>query len=45
MSSGKLNLAEGVVESFRAIEIDNGLIALSLLPELGGKIGSLRDLR
>jgi galactose mutarotase-like enzyme len=33
------------VDGFDAVEINTGLIALTLIPELGGKISSLRDLR
>jgi galactose mutarotase-like enzyme len=33
------------IDSFDAVEVNTGSIALTLIPELGGKISSLRDLR
>lgn len=38
-------VAERTRHSFRTIEANNGLIAFAVLPELGAKIVSLRDLR
>lgn len=40
-----VELHRGAVEGFETVEVDTGAIALALIPELGGKIASLRDLR
>jgi hypothetical protein len=34
-----------VIEGFESIQINTGVIELSIIPELGGKINSLRDVR
>ncbi len=40
-----LRISEDTLKGFRRINVDNGKIAFTLLPELGAKIHSLRDLR
>ena len=40
-----LTTSQGVVEGFDAVRVETGMLALTLLPELGGKISSLRDMR
>ena len=40
-----MHLRQASFESFVALEMENESIALTLLPELGGKLISLRDLR
>ncbi len=40
-----LELAEATVQGFSAYTVANDLISLTLIPELGGKLSSLRDLR
>lgn len=36
-------VTRGNVEGFEALEADTGALAVSIVPELGGKLGSLRD--
>jgi galactose mutarotase-like enzyme len=38
-------ITHSTIDGFDAIHLDNGLLALALVPALGGKISSLRDLR
>jgi galactose mutarotase-like enzyme len=38
-------IKRSTVDGFDAVHVDTGALALTLLPELGGKIGSLRDMR
>lgn len=45
LTARALTLVENERTSFRTIELSNGLIACAVLPELGAKILSLRDLR
>jgi galactose mutarotase-like enzyme len=45
MKTEDLSIAQTARGSFRAIEASNGLVAFTVLPELGAKIVSLRDLR
>jgi len=40
-----VGVTETEVAGFRALEVGNGVIAFTLVPELGAKIASLRDLR
>lgn len=40
-----LRAHESVFEGFRALTVENDLISCTMLPELGGKLSSLRDLR
>ncbi len=40
-----VRLSEDSVQGFRALTVGNGLIAFTIVPELGGKLTSLRDLR
>jgi galactose mutarotase-like enzyme len=40
-----ITITDPVVEGFAAIQIETGALALTLRPELGGKISSLRDTR
>ncbi len=40
-----LSVTRGKIEGFETVEVNTGLLSLSLVPELGGKINSLRDLR
>jgi galactose mutarotase-like enzyme len=44
-NNGSTYAHDGVYSGLRVIEASNGVLALSLLPELGAKIRSLRDLR
>jgi hypothetical protein len=39
------SVARITIDGFDAVEVNTGLAALTLIPELGGKINSLRDLR
>jgi hypothetical protein len=39
------SIATATIDGFDAVEVNAGPIALILIPELGGKISSLRDLR
>ena len=41
----KPQLSESSVQGFPALTLANGLISLTMVPELGGKISSIRDLR
>lgn len=41
----EVRLSEASVGGFWALVMDNGVISLTILPELGGKIASFRDLR
>ncbi len=41
----QIKIGHGKVEGFHAVELDTGALGLTLIPELGGKISSLRDLR
>lgn len=45
MNVVRMNVKQHSIDSLRAIEVDNGIIAISIFPELGGKLGSLEDLR
>ena len=40
-----VTLTETTAQGFPALDIANGLIAVTVVPELGGKFASLRDLR
>jgi hypothetical protein len=40
-----INISHSSVEGFNAIHVNTGVIELTLVPELGGKINSLRDIR
>lgn len=40
-----LQLTEGTQQGFQTWTLANGLISLTFIPELGGKLSSLRDLR
>ncbi|MBK9715752.1 MAG: hypothetical protein IPO81_31385 [Kouleothrix sp.] len=40
-----IDVTTGSVDGFEAVQVDTGAISLALIPELGGKISSLRDLR
>lgn len=40
-----LQLSEARVQGFRAITVSNDLVSFTILPELGGKISSIYDLR
>ena len=40
-----LHLTEGAVQGFLTYTVTNDVISLTLIPELGGKLSSLRDLR
>ncbi len=40
-----VQLSETTAQGFRALTASNGLIAFTIVPELGGKLSSLRDLR
>src|SRR5205814_1423766 len=40
-----LSITRGECEGFETVEVDTGVLGLSLMPDLGGKINSLRDLR
>jgi galactose mutarotase-like enzyme len=40
-----VRVSESQVQGFGALTLENGLIALTIVPELGGKITSLRDAR
>jgi galactose mutarotase-like enzyme len=40
-----LSVKRNVIEGFDSIQINTGLMELSIIPELGGKVNSLRDLR
>lgn len=39
------HITSTTVETFDAVQIENGALAFTIIPELGGKISSLRDLR
>jgi galactose mutarotase-like enzyme len=41
----QINIGHGTVEGFDTIELDTGALALTIIPELGGKLSSLRDQR
>jgi len=41
----RISITRGISEGFDTVEVDTGPLALTLIPELGGKISSLRDLR
>ncbi len=41
----EVRLTETRVQGFRALKLSNALVSLTLLPELGGKINSIRDLQ
>jgi hypothetical protein len=41
----QIAIRHGTVEGFETIQLDTGALGLTLIPELGGKISSLRDLR
>ena len=43
--SYRLSISRSTFEKFEAVQVDTGMLSLSLLPELGGKLNSLRDLR
>lgn len=45
MASAATKLVDDEVQGFAALTLSNGLISLTYLPELGGKISSLKDLR
>jgi len=38
------SIARITIDGFDAVEVNTGLAARTLIPELGGKISSLRDL-
>ena len=40
-----LSISRSTHETFKAVQVNTGVLSLSLLPELGGKLNSLRDLR
>jgi len=40
-----LSITRGECDGFETVEVDTGVLGLSLMPALGGKINSLRDLR
>jgi len=40
-----LTISRSTLETFEAVQVNTGVLSLSLLPELGGKLNSLRDLR
>ena len=40
-----LSVTRGACDGFETVVVDTGLLSLCLIPELGGKINSLRDLR
>ena len=40
-----LAITHGAQDGFEAVQLNTGLLSLSVVPELGGKITSLRDLR
>lgn len=39
------SVARSTVDGFDVVSVDTGALALAMMPELGGKISSLRDLR
>jgi galactose mutarotase-like enzyme len=41
----QLTITRSTIEDFDAVQVNTGVVSLSLVPELGGKINSLRDLR
>jgi len=41
----QLSLTHGTADGFASVQVSTGALSLSLVPELGGKINSLRDLR
>jgi hypothetical protein len=43
--SHRLSISRTAFEKFEAVQVNTGVLSLSLLPELGGKLNSLRDLR
>ncbi|GHO57817.1 hypothetical protein [Ktedonobacter robiniae] len=43
--SGKIHVEETEVQGFRALHITNQVLSLTIIPNLGGKISSIRDLR
>lgn len=45
ISVPELAITHGAVEGFDTIQLDTGALALTIIPELGGKISSLRDTR
>ena len=40
-----IGVTRGAVDGFETLEVNTGSLSLCLIPELGGKINSLRDLR
>jgi len=40
-----VTVTRGALDGFETFEVNTGLLSLCLIPELGGKISSLRDLR
>ena len=40
-----VHLTDSTVQGFDALDVDNGVIAFTVVPDLGGKIASLRDRR
>src|SRR5882724_2414082 len=40
-----VTVTRGACDGFETVVVDTGLLSLSLIPELGGKINSLRDRR
>jgi galactose mutarotase-like enzyme len=41
----QLSVSRSRIDDFAALHVDTGVLALALIPELGGKISSLRDRR
>jgi galactose mutarotase-like enzyme len=41
----RIAINETTIDGFAAVVVDTGALALTIVPELGGKIASLRDLR
>jgi galactose mutarotase-like enzyme len=41
----QLSVTRGTIDGFEVVRVDTGALSLLLMPELGGKISSLRDLR
>ena len=40
-----LSVTRSTIEGFNSLSIQTGVMELSIIPELGGKINSLRDSR
>ena len=41
----QISIARSVTEGFERIQVQNGFLELTIIPELGGKVSSLRDPR